>query len=92
MRFPDAVTILRAADEDEYGNPAADWTAPATTSARGFLIDRTLFVDRSADIRPGDRIAVAGVLFAIEEHPVMLRSPNRNVLWQLKLTRLPDGG
>jgi hypothetical protein len=89
VKFPDAVTILRAAGVDEYGNPGS-WDAPDEIAAIGFLLHRQIMLPASVDIRAGDRLATARGLFKVDGEPELLRSPSRNVMWNVALVRIPE--
>lgn len=88
MRYPDVVTILRPVTVDAYGNPS--WEDPDETAALGFLMHRRIMLPPTVDIRAGDRIATARGLFRVEGEPEMLRSPSRNIMWQVELERVPE--
>lgn len=90
MRYPDVVTRLRATGTDEYGNPARSWTAPATATVRGFLLDGKAFFPVGADVLPGDRLSFDGRLFSVDAVKTV-RSPSRAVLVTAALTRIPEG-
>lgn len=87
MRFPDAVTVLRPAGTDEYGNPGTSWATPSVTEAVGFLSGLTCFLPPDADVQRGDRLEVAGVFFDVEGAPAVLRSPSRSIVTAVKLQR-----
>jgi len=90
VRFPDAVTVLRAT-ADEYGNPGTNWDTPATVATtRGFLQHRQIFIPPTVDLRAGDRVATARGTFVVDGEPEMLRSPARNIMWLAKLERVPE--
>lgn len=88
MRFPDAVTVLRATATDAYGNPGASWEAPTEIPAAAFVLGsgKAMFPP-ATDLRPGDRVRRDGRVFAVEDlKPV--RSPSRTVLLSAKLRLL----
>lgn len=72
MRFPSAITILRPAGLDEYGNPDTSFTAATNTVARALRVSATaLLLDPGADLRVGDRISVDGTMYSQEATPVL---------------------
>lgn len=87
MRFPDAVTILRPAGTDEYGNPGTSWASPEETPAVGFLSGDDVFMPPTTDVQRGDRLRIAGQLYDVRGEPDLIRSPNRPVLWLVKVDR-----
>jgi hypothetical protein len=90
MRFPDDVTIMRAMAADAYGNAnTTGWTAVVTTPAA--RMGTAVFLPPTVDIRPHDRLAVSGALYAVKGLPVSLGPPGRRVMWVATLDRLPDG-
>jgi hypothetical protein len=100
MRYPDAVTILRAAGEDEYGNPGrAGWAEPAEAAARAFIVAGSriangqrvpatkAYFPPGTDIRDGDRLRAAdGTVYDVAT-PTTARSPSRPVMITAGLTR-----
>lgn len=93
MQFPDAVTILRQAGSDEYGNPGKSWDNPTQAETRGFHLQRPgapdlLLMPPRTDIRPTDRVRVQGRLFKVDGDPVFVRSPSKDVMTQVGLVRL----
>ena len=99
MRFPDAVTILRASGADEYGNPARDWTTPTEIAAKAFVVLSSrstangpvpvakAFLPPDTDVHDGDRLVMAdGVAFDVAL-PMPVRSPSKTILISATLTR-----
>lgn len=87
MQFPDAVTILRAQGEDEYGNPDASFYAPLEIPARGFHYEPgSMLMPAVTDIQEGDRVKVGDQVYRAE--PTAIRSPAKRVMWSLKLTEV----
>jgi hypothetical protein len=92
VRFPDAITILRATEPDEYGNPnAAGWTATGPAVNGAILGPGVVFLPPTVDIRPADRLTANGALFVVKGAPASLGPPGKRVMWAVSLERLPDG-
>lgn len=87
MRFPDAVTVLRPASTDAYGNPGGSWDSPEEIPAVGFLSGPVCFMAPDADVKRGDRLTVAGVVYDVEGTPSILRSPSRAVVTAVQVKR-----
>lgn len=86
MRFPDAVTILRASAADEYGNPGADWSDPSEIAATAFVSgdrSRAMF-PATTDVRTGDRLRWGSDTYDLPEVSEA-RSPSRVVFKRAKL-------
>lgn len=99
MRYPDAVTILRASGADEYGNPYRDWTTPTETAAKAFVVQSSratfdgpvstakAFLPPDTDVHDGDRLRmVDGTEFDVVL-PMPVRSPSKTILVAATLTR-----
>lgn len=98
MRFPDAVTILRATGEDEYGNPGS-WDAAVTEiAAEGFLVKGDapgglvtsyglLLMPPATDVRLEDRVVVSGTTYEIH-NAQLARSASAAKVWSVSVKRL----
>lgn len=81
MRFSDAVTVLRPATSDAYGNPGRSWEVPTSIPSPGFLLGRTTcFMPPDADVRQGDRLVIRGVTYDVPDEPSVVRSPSKTVI------------
>lgn len=95
MRYPDRVTLLRAAGEDRYGNPARGWANPQVfPGVSAFYIPTTgqLLCPAGTGLRDGDRVRLTdGRLFTVKD-PVVARSPSRAIAERADVEQIPEGG
>lgn len=87
--FPNAVTVLRAVESDEYGNPGNNWTTPAATPAAAMVLGEAAFMPPTVDIRHGDRVQFGAELFTVES--VLRPGPGRAIVLAVTMKRYPDG-
>lgn len=87
MKFPDAVTVLRPAGPDEYGNPGTSWASPLTLPAVGFLSGDTVYMPPDSDVERGDRLRIGASDYDVIGEPNLVRSPSRPVLFLVKVER-----
>lgn len=86
MRFPDAVTIIRATGADGYGNPGSSWASPEEVAVRGFLSGEVCFFPPRTDVRRGDRLRLGVKTYDTDGDPDTLRSPSRVVALSVGVT------
>lgn len=88
MQFPDDVTIVRAVESDAYGDPGSSWTNPQETAVRGFHVTPDkLLLPALTDVRMGDRVAIQGTLYKVQE-TLPARSPTSYKVVLATITRL----
>lgn len=97
MKFRDRLTVLRSSTADAYGNPASDWTAPATHTEVAFILpgsarrkDWAAYCPPTTDIRAGDRLLWNGGTYDVVGEPELIRSPTADKFLVVSMQRLPD--
>jgi hypothetical protein len=103
MKFPHTLQILRPSGTDSYGNLAAGFTTPITSSTVAFVVQRSstsgdaqtrinlALLPPATDIRASDRVVFKGATYDVVGDVITASSPSKDVIKTATLRAVRGG-